>query len=209
MTDPNYTAIAVVVDRSGSMQKIKSDAEGALRSFVEDQRTQPGRCTVRLDEFDTQHNLVYGSTDINVVPDYTLVPRGGTALLDAMGRAINGFGHELASLPEERRPGRVVFIVITDGEENSSIEFTRDQVFKLVNEQKDKYNWDFVFLAANQDAIQTGASFGIGQGSSLTFATTNAGVYNTSQALSNYVTTYRSAGASSFTDADRQAATED
>jgi hypothetical protein len=88
MTDPDYTAIAVLMDRSGSMMSIKDEAEGALRGFIEDQAGQPGRCTIRLAEFDNTYNTVYRSVPIASAPDYTLVPRGMTALLDAIGRLV-------------------------------------------------------------------------------------------------------------------------
>src|SRR5690348_6532735 len=90
VTNPDLTTIALLVDRSGSMQSVKDDAEGAIAAFIEAQRAVPGRCEVRLSDFDTEYRDVYPLTPIADVPAYTLQPRGGTALLDAIGRLVTG-----------------------------------------------------------------------------------------------------------------------
>jgi hypothetical protein len=208
MTDPDYTAIAVLMDRSGSMMSIKDEAEGALRGFIEDQAGQPGRCTIRLAEFDNTYNTVYRSVPIASAPHYTLVPRGMTALLDAIGRLVTEFGEELAALPEPRRPGKVVVVVQTDGLENQSSEWTGQRVFDLITQQRTVYGWDFVFLGANQDAIKTGAGLGFAAGSSLTYAPTGAGAAASGPLMSRYVSSVRATGAAAFTDEERAAATE-
>src|SRR5674476_592182 len=125
MTNKDYTAIKVVVDRSGSMFSIKDDAEGALAEFIKGQTALPGRATISISQFDTEYDVVYKSVDVDIAPKYTLSPRGGTALNDAVGRAITEFGQELSDLQERYRPGQVVFVVITDGWENSSMEYSR------------------------------------------------------------------------------------
>lgn len=204
MTDSNYTAIAVLMDRSGSMQLIKEDAQGAINAFVEEQKKLDGKCTVRLAQFDNTYEDVYKSTPIEDVEDYVLQPRGGTALTDGIAKLVSDFGQELAALPEDERPGTVIVVIVTDGEENSSREYTADAVKSLIEEQTDKYNWEFIFLAAGQDAIQTGAGYGIGAGNSLTFT---AGNINSSVlAASTYATTTRSGLRASFTDEDREEA---
>lgn len=206
MTNPNKTAIAVLMDRSGSMALIRSDAEGAVKAYIEDQAKLDGECTVRLAQFDTVYEDVYKSTDIHSVPDYYLRPRGGTALTDGIAKLVTDFGVELSALDENDRPGTVIVVIVTDGQENSSREYTADAVKSLIEEQTDKYNWNFVFLAAGQDAIQTGAGYGIGAGSSLTF---NAGnIANTIALASAYTTTTRSGLVGSFTEEDRKKAVE-
>lgn len=206
MTDANKTAIAVLMDRSGSMGAIKNEAESAVNAFIEEQRKQPGECTVRLAQFDGAYEDVYKSTSIHDVKDYVLSPRGVTALTDGIGRLVTDFGRELAALPEDQRPGTVIVVIVTDGEENSSREYTTEAVKSLIEEQKNKYNWDFVFLAAGQDAIATGAGYGLSRGQTITFDPKNIG--GTMAMASTYVSNTRSAGVGSyeFTDEDRESA---
>lgn len=205
MTNPDYTAVAVVVDRSGSMNSIRVDAEGAINSFIDEQKKQPGKCTLRLAQFDSQYEDVFKSTEIAKVGKYNLHPRGMTALTDAIGRVVTDFGVELAALPEDERPGNVVVVIVTDGGENSSREFTTQQVHDLIKKQTDEYNWNFIFLAAGQDAIAVGGGYGIAAGSTLTYTTDNyAGTVAMASAT---VSGLRSTGVKrDFTDADREAA---
>lgn len=206
MTDQNFTAIAVLMDRSGSMQLIKTDAEGALNSFVEEQRKVDGKATLRLSQFDNEYETVFESVDLADVKPITLQPRGSTALNDGIGHLVTDFGAELAAMPEDERPGKVLVVIVTDGHENSSREWSVNTVRDLVEAQRDKYGWEFVFLAAGQDAVLTGQSYGFSAGSSLTFDTANIGT--TSSMLSTYTTTYRGAGKASFSDEDRAAAVD-
>ena len=159
----DLTDITMVIDRSGSMQSIQSDAEGGINSFIEQQKQEPGEANVTLVQFDTDYEFVHSGVPIRKVPAFKLVPRGSTALLDAVGRAINETGARLAALEESQRPGLVVFVIVTDGEENSSREFSRDQIRKMVEHQQSAYKWQFTFLAANQDAFAAGGSMGIAQ----------------------------------------------
>lgn len=206
MTQADYTAMQVLVDRSGSMQAIKTDAEGALQTFLEEQAALPGRATVRLSHFDTEYECIYPSMPVGDVPGYILQPRGMTALNDAIGRAIAEFGDELAGLPEHKRPGAVLFVIITDGEENSSREFTTARVKVLVEHQTNQWNWKFVFLAANQDAVLTGASYGIQKGSTMTFDANTVGTRSMGASLSTYAAATRSGMDYEFSDEERAAA---
>ena len=119
----DLTDITMVIDRSGSMQSIRSDAEGGINSFIEQQKQEPGEANVTLVQFDADYEFVHSGVPIRQVPAFKLVPRGSTALLDAVGRAINETGARLAAMDEVQRPGLVVFVIVTDGEENSSREF--------------------------------------------------------------------------------------
>lgn len=157
----NLTDITLVVDRSGSMESIQSDAEGGVNAFIATQANEPGEALLTLVEFDDQYEFVHQGVPIETVPKYKLVPRGMTALLDAVGRAINETGERLAKMPEPDRPGLVVFVVMTDGEENSSQEFTKAQLKKMIKKQQSKYNWHFTFLGANQDAFTEAGGMGI------------------------------------------------
>ena len=124
----------------------------------------------------------------------TFEPRGSTALLDAIGRTIVTTGARLAALPEAERPNRVLLVIITDGEENASVEYTRGQVFTMISSQQDMYGWSFLFLAANQDAILEAAKVGIGAQQSLNFAATGAGIRAASLSMSDAVSSFRSTG---------------
>ena len=159
----DLTDITMVIDRSGSMQSIRTDAEGGINSFIEQQRQEPGETLLTLVQFDTEYEFVHSGVPVKQIPAFTLVPRGSTALLDAVGRAINETGARLAAMAESQRPALVVFVIVTDGAENSSREFTRDQIRTMVEHQQSAYKWQFTFLAANQDAFAAGGSMGIAQ----------------------------------------------
>jgi hypothetical protein len=166
----DLTDITLVVDRSGSMQKIREDAEGGINAFLQEQAKLPGDALMTLVQFDTEYEFLQRGLSIKQVPAYTLVPRGNTALLDAVGRAINETGERLAKMAEADRPGLVVFVIMTDGLENSSKEFTKAQVKQQIEEQQSKYNWQFTFLGANQDAFAEAGGIGIKYGGSAQYA---------------------------------------
>jgi len=170
MTDPTYTDITMVLDRSGSMQSIKDDTIGGFDAFTSEQRRLPGRCTVSLVQFDNVYEEVYTGRDLADVPGLTLVPRGSTAMLDAIGRAVNATGARLAAMPEDARPGTVIVGIMTDGLENASREFTYPMVKALIEQQEQVYGWTFMYMGANQDAIEVGASLGVARDRSLTYA---------------------------------------
>lgn len=170
MTDPAYTDITMVLDRSGSMQSIRDDTVGGFDAFLAEQRHQPGRGTVSLVQFDNEYEEVYVGRDLADVPGLTLVPRGSTAMLDAIGRAVHATGARLAALPEDRRPGTVVVGVMTDGLENASREFSYADIKALIQQQEQVYGWTFMYLGANQDAIEVGASIGVARDRALTYA---------------------------------------
>ena len=157
----DLTDITLVVDRSGSMDSIKSDAEGGINEFIQQQANEPGEALLTLMQFDTEYDLVHNGVNVGKVPPYQLVPRGMTSLLDAVGRSIKETGARLAAMPEQNRPGLVIFVIVTDGAENSSKEFTRADIRKMIEHQQSKYSWQFTFLAADQDAFAAGGSLGI------------------------------------------------
>ena len=192
MTNPDYTALAMLIDRSGSMVQTREDAIGGMAQFLKEQREVPGKCTVRISQFDNQYEVVCESTPVADVPDPDLVPRGSTALLDAWGRLMTEFGEELAALPEEERPENVIFVVITDGQENASREWTRDKLFEAVTEQTDKWGWKFAYLGADQDAVTVGGSYGVAAGQTMSYTNDSAGTQAAYAATSRMVTNTRS-----------------
>ncbi len=166
----DLTDITLVVDRSGSMEAIREDAEGGVNSFMAEQAKEPGEMLVTLVQFDTEYEFVHRGVPIKQVPKYRLVPRGCTALLDAVGRAINETGQRLAAMNEAQRPGLVIFVVMTDGLENSSLEFTKAQVKEMIVRQQNTYKWHFTFLGANQDAFAEAGGLGIHAAGAAAFA---------------------------------------
>ncbi len=171
MTDQNYTHIAFLLDRSGSMMSIKSDTEGGFNAYIESQKGQPGRCTVTLAQFDNEYDEVFAGLPIESVRPLNLQPRGMTALNDSIARLVQSTGEYLAAMPEDERPGVVIVGIMTDGMENASHEWTRPAIKALIEDQENKYNWTFSYMGANQDAIEVGSSMGIAADRSLTYGT--------------------------------------
>lgn len=163
--------LLVILDRSGSMQDAVKDHEGGLKSFIEDQKDLAGDVRLTLVQFDTQDpcEIIYDRTPLADVKDIRLIPRGGTPLLDAVGKAVSHLRQKLADA------AAVVAMVITDGDENASTEWTKDLVKSLVTEMEAK-GWNFLFLGANVDAFATGGGLGIPMASSAGFANTPASV---------------------------------
>lgn len=186
MTAQDLTYLGLIVDRSGSMTKIRYDAEGGLREFVREQRELPGRLMIGMWEFD---DVVDEVEDID---HWNLLPRGMTALLDAIGEAVVAIGERLEEMPEDDRPDKVVVVIVTDGLENSSEEWTRPQVFARVTEQQTRYKWRFVFLAAGQDAIHAGHSIGLQRANSSNFTATGDGVRRAYDYAGASVSSFRS-----------------
>lgn len=143
------------------MNVCQSDAEGGLNRFVEDQKKLPGEAVFTLVQFDNEYEFVHRAVPIAQVPHCSLVPRGSTALLDAVGRAIVETGERLAKMAESDRPGLVVFVILTDGQENSSREFSKSKVQEMISHQQDVYKWQFIYLGANQNAFAEAGDLGI------------------------------------------------
>lgn len=168
------TLLVLVVDRSGSMETIREDMEGGIKTLLADQANEPGTCLVTLAQFDTEYEVVFEGVPVQELRGYRLVPRGSTALLDAMGRTISTVRARVDALPKAKRPANVVFAVVTDGLENSSREWSRDMVMTAVKDRIDA-GWHFTFIGANQDAIQEGERLGVAADASLDFAASPAG----------------------------------
>ena len=187
----NKTEVILVLDRSGSMASIQTDVEGGLKAFIEKQRKEPGECFVSLYQFDTEYEPVFENVDIKNVRPIKVFPRGWTALHDAIGRTINAVGDRLSKTPEKDRPGLVIMTILSDGQENSSKEFTANKVKEMVKHQRKKYSWQFVFLGANQDAMLAGSSYGFSKGTTMTYAANSLGINNTFSTLSSGVSCMR------------------
>lgn len=181
------TEIVVILDRSGSMRSIgKSTVEG-FNTFLDEQQNSEGEAFLTLVQFDDRYEIDYKSTPIKEVAplilNETFVPRGNTALFDAVGKTI-----------EELETDRdVILVIITDGHENSSQTYKREAIMKMIETKEKEDGWKVLFLAANQDAIAAGASIGVHSSKSMTWGTDDESVKNTYMNFSSNISNYRSA----------------
>jgi hypothetical protein len=190
MTNPDYTALLFIIDRSGSMYSIKEDMEGGINGVLEEQKKLPGEVTVDVAYFDDQ--ITYDDRFLSLdSASIEIKPRGGTALYDAIVSSTVKFGETLSQLPEADRPGTVLTIIVTDGQENMSKEATIADVKRVITQQQDVYGWDFLFLGANQDAIATGDSFGLRKGASMTYTANAAGSIDAARIMSGSISSAR------------------
>lgn len=191
MTNPDLTLIVIVLDRSGSMATIREDMEGGLAGFLEDQRKVEGSCLISLYPFDDRFDTSFEEAPIEQVQRISIIPRGNTALLDAVGRTTVLVGERLAKRPEAERPGRVIILVITDGKENWSTKYSRAQVRTMVETQEREFNWKYVFLGANMDAASEAQAMGMQGASAASYAANSVGVNSVLRRASHGVSSYR------------------
>lgn len=207
----NYCHISVVLDRSGSMGCVRDSTIEGFNSFVTKQRLEDGEATISLSQFDDYHDDVYSFVDLKTSPlldTETFVPRGCTALYDAVGRSIVNTGEKLAGMTEDERPEKVLFVILTDGYENASKEYNLSKIKKMIEHQESKYKWEFVFIGANINAEEVGAGMGISYDKSITFSASARGVDTVFASLSSNVSSYRNGGTSAayaFSSMDKKA----
>ena len=197
MSREGLTEIVCILDKSGSMASVKNDAIGGFNTFIKDQKNVAGEATLSLIMFDTEYNIRYEGKNIKDAPeldDKTFIPGGCTALLDAIGKTINAVGIRLSNISEQDRPSKVIFVILTDGEENSSREFTKAKINEMITHQKDAYNWAFIYLAANQDAIQEARNIGISAGQTMNYDSTPQGTRHVYGVMASTVTNFRTTG---------------
>lgn len=159
----DLTEIIFLLDRSGSMAGLETDTIGGFNAFIEKQRQLEGETIVTAVLFDDRYEILWNGIDANkaILTDKEYYVRGSTALLDAVGKTILDVGYRLSKTSEETRPGKVIFVITTDGLENSSREFSYEKVKELIKHQQEKYNWEFIFLGANIDAAKEAGNIGI------------------------------------------------
>jgi hypothetical protein len=203
MTNPEYRHIIMIVDRSGSMRACREPTEDGINELFHAQAAEEGRGTASLYQFDTEHDRVFQHVPLAEVPRYKLVPRGGTALLDAIGFAFAREGERLATLPEQERPGTVIAVIATDGMENSSREYDRRQIREIIQHQQQVYSWQILFIGANVDAVQVATSYGIPGDRAMTFRTTDTGVRSSYRSVNQAIARGRLGAGYGFTDAER------
>jgi Mg-chelatase subunit ChlD len=165
------TEILVITDRSGSMSTIANDVIGGYNKFISDQRKVAGEARVTYTQFDNQYEVVYQDralADVPLLSHETFKPRGGTALLDAIGRTLNDQGRRIS---HDAWAELVIVVIITDGEENASREFSRTQIQTMIKHAED-HGWSFVYLGANQDAFSVAQHLGINTSSARNYIET-------------------------------------
>jgi len=190
----NLTEIIVVLDRSGSMASVKSDVIGGFNSFIENQKKEEGSALVTLVQFDNQYETVYSGRDIQEVElltEQTYVPRSMTALLDAVGSSIVDVTVRLEGIHQDDRPDKVIMVILTDGHENSSKEFTRDKVQAMIKEQREEHSWEFVYLGADDQAFAEARGMGIPVGNVAKYSQGSRGTEAAYVVLREAVSAYR------------------
>ena len=193
----SYTHITVILDRSGSMESICDDTIGGLNAFVEQQKAGFGEATLTLVQFDSQdpYEVIHHFMPIGDVPALTrqtYVPRGSTPLLDALGRGINDIEASIGKLNDDERPEKVIIAVITDGQENSSREFSKEQVEKMIKSKSSEAGWEFMFLSADLNAIEDAQRLGFSRDATVAFEKSSHGVSCSMARLSESVSEIRS-----------------
>ncbi len=160
----NLTELVFILDRSGSMQSLTDDTIGGFNSLIEKQRGEKGECFVSAVLFNNASTVLYDRVPLDKIPAMTrkdYAAQGGTALIDAIGAAIHHIGNVHKYARSEDVPQNTLFVIVTDGMENSSRHYTSDRVKQMIERQKSKYGWEFLFIGANIDAVETAQNFGI------------------------------------------------
>ena len=190
----DLTHIAFILDRSGSMDSIAKEAIGGFNAFIEQQVKEPGAAKLSLILFDHEYSPLITSAELADIPpltEDTYIPRGMTALLDAMGRTIDDLGKSLAALPEDERPGQVIVVTLTDGYENASNDYTHEKVAKLIKQQREVYNWEFLFLGADVESVEYAKTLNVESAYAQQFDNSGEGVQEAMSYSSSHISKRR------------------
>ena len=191
------TELVFILDKSGSMSGLEADTIGGYNSMLEKQQAVDGECHITTVLFDNNYELLHDRIDIKVVSAITekeYAVGGSTALLDAIGMTIHKIGNAQKHTADDYRAEKVMFVIITDGEENSSREYSAEKVKMQIERQKAKYGWEFIFLGANIDAVQTAGRFGIGPDRAIDYLADSEGTELNFKVMASAVATFREAG---------------
>jgi len=192
----NLTELVFILDRSGSMGGLESDTIGGFNSMLAKQQTQSGECRITTVLFDNRYEVLHDRIDIKAVAPITdkeYYVRGNTALLDAIGTSINKIGSVQKNTAKEYRADKVLFVITTDGMENASHKFNYDKIKSMIEHQKSKYNWEFIFLGANIDAVDVANRFGVARNRAQSFHNDSEGIALNYEAISETVCCFRAA----------------
>ena len=190
------TELVFILDRSGSMSGLEKDTIGGFNSMIEKQKKEDGEVIVSTVLFDDHMKVIHNRIPMEQIKNLTdkdYYVGGCTALLDAMGNAIKHINQVQKSLPEDEQPEKTMFIITTDGQENSSHDYTYEKIKKMVEKKQNKKHWEFLFLGANIDAIGTAAGLGIRADRAVNYHSDAVGTAVNYRALSKAVSSYRKA----------------
>jgi len=192
-----YTHISVIIDKSGSMANTQKDTIGGFNTFLKEQQDIEGTGTLTLIQFDDQYEVhenmspLSGAVSLN---EKTYAPRGSTALLDAIGKTINMTEGSLKEMKKKDSPEKVIFLIITDGEENASREFQKSNISEMIKRHEEEDGWDFVFIGANMDAIAEGGSMGLRAFNNANYTADSIGTQHLYCSMSSNMSSYRKRG---------------
>ena len=188
------TELVFILDRSGSMSGLEADTIGGFNAMIEKQKREPGAALVSTVLFSNESEVIHDRLPLDRVPSMTereYFPRGCTALLDAVGGAIHYIGNVHKYARREDVPERTLFVITTDGMENASRRYDSEKVKKMIERQKEKYGWEFLFLGANIDAVETARHFGIGADRAVNYHSDHEGTQLNYEVLSEAVSAVR------------------
>lgn len=191
------TELVFILDKSGSMSGLEADTIGGYNSMLKKQKSIEGECYITTVLFDNNYELLHDRIDIKAVSPITekeYQVGGSTALLDAIGTTIHKIGNAQKHTAEDYRAEKVMFVIITDGEENSSREYSAEKVKAQIEMQKTNYGWEFIFLGANIDAVRTAGRFGIGADRAIDYLADSEGTELNFQVMADAVATFRETG---------------
>ena len=194
----NLTELVFILDKSGSMSGLEKDTIGGFNSLLDQQRKVDGECVITTVLFDNRYELLHDRIDIRAVQPITgkeYFVGGSTALLDAIGKTIHKIGTVQKNTTEEYRAEKVMFVIITDGEENASRHYSSAQIRQMIQHQKERYGWEFIFLGANIDAVETAGRFGIDADRAVDYVPDGEGTELNFRMMSETVATFRECGA--------------
>jgi uncharacterized protein YegL len=192
--ETNISELVFILDKSGSMSGLESDTIGGYNAMLKKQQEQLGEAVVTTVLFDDKYELLHDRINIKGIRPITekeYFVDGCTALLDAIGKTIHKIGNAQRHTGEEQRADKVMFVITTDGMENASKEYTYEKIKAMVERQKEKYGWEFIFLGANIDAIATAASFGISADRAANYNADGEGTKLNYDAVSDVVSEFR------------------
>ena len=190
----NLTELVFILDRSGSMAGLEADTIGGFNAMIEKQKGEPGEAIVSTVLFDNECDVIHDRVDVQKIPRMTekeYYVRGCTALLDAVGGAIHHIGNVHKYAREEDRPEKTLFVITTDGMENASRKYSYERLKGMIQRQKEKYGWEFLFLGANIDAAGEAARFGIDADHSANYHADSTGTAVIYEAVSEVVCNVR------------------